>query len=523
MVRITVDAPASSWGLIIGKGGQTLKTLEAEHQVKIKIPRPQEPGDVTVTGAPANCESCRDAILAIVNKNSRGKEKKRVSQKNPKGSALYPSACLLCDSKLDGGVPQLFQHFGSDRHQERMVARDPALTPLVEYREKPDGTQVPKSRGVAGVVTLLRDDAGRRLHTELGFDVDALLALAAQEQARQDALQALANAAARLSADPDWFHVEERATIHWDESPAASGQTLALKTAPMLDDMASRVNADARPPMIRAPRQLPVALPRMDPAKRRANMQKALHRYPAEPGSGRLGIVAAQALGWELGSFDVVCGTSLVKALSGDTRLMKDEFFLQRFQGTVCCLHMPSNVHGQDDVGHAVERLLCGASDVMVGGCDYMATAARVGESRMLIMSEVDATDSTGMVVELKSSNVKGGKSFVTDKVALQVMVNGSGYVLACSLDEDKARLIGLEWIPVGEGIANHRSSITTAGQRVRLLLEQVLAYMHDVHSTAGGSELGPIVKLTFDDGKAPVLEVTAESGVEVLPLGMPL
>lgn len=222
-------------------------------------------------------------------------------------------------------------------------------------------------------------------------------------------------------------------------------------------------------------------------------------------------------MGLDFTHFDLICGTSLIKALSGDASRTKDDYYLQKNRDTLCCLHVPRSFHTDDDAGHAVERLLCGGSGQ--GHSFVAASAFRIGEIRVLVTSEVDASDPKGGLVELKSSNVKEGQEFVSNTVALQIALNGSDFVLGCTLDKDKSRLEAVEWISSTGAIERHRESHTRKGQRVRLLLERLV---HNEHFTkiagfASSTDMGPTMKLRFDDIKAPVIE-PSEADVIVWP-----
>jgi len=228
-----------------------------------------------------------------------------------------------------------------------------------------------------------------------------------------------------------------------------------------------------------------------------------------------MGIAVAHSLQWPLDAFDITCGTSLIKALGGDKSAVKDGYLLQRFRGVVCCLTVPCRKHNADDAGHAVERLLCGTSAGL--GSFEMVTSLRVGDLRFLVTSEVDACDGDGRVVELKSSSVASGMGMAPATTALQVAVNGSDFVLACSLDADKSQLEAVRKIPADEVLSAREAALVAYGRRVRLLAARVMEYMR---SEARGSDVGGIVRLTFDESKAPCLEPAGE-GVEVLPRGL--
>ena len=179
--------------------------------------------------------------------------------------------------------------------------------------------------------------------------------------------------------------------------------------------------------------------------------------------------------------------------------------------------------------GHAVERLLCppggaspGAHEGPQPDDDFIAaTTLRIGDKRFLVTSEIDAVTETGTIVEMKASNTKRGQQFVPTKVAFQVAVNGSEFVVGCHLSKDKKALEGLEWLPT-KNIVKERDVVwVPKGQRARLILERILRELQELvfEGDAGaGKRLGRVVKLTFDSGKSPVLEVDRR-GVEVLPV----
>merc|ERR1712150_74417 len=135
--------------------------------------------------------------------------------------------------------------------------------------------------------------------------------------------------------------------------------------------------------------------------------------------------------------------------------------------------------------------------------------------------SEVDARDEKNSLVEIKSSGSKQGAVIVTASIALQVTCNGSDIVLCCGLDADKTHLLDVCSVTATEARERHRSSFVNCGQRVTLLLDRLCG--EPLLSSAGGSEeLGPVIQLTFNAIKVPILE-PAPPDVRVLPLGLPL
>eukprot|EP00756_Hemistasia_phaeocysticola_P014625 Hpha_TRINITY_DN15349_c0_g1::TRINITY_DN15349_c0_g1_i1::g.90258::m.90258 len=129
--------------------------------------------------------------------------------------------------------------------------------------------------------------------------------------------------------------------------------------------------------------------------------------------------------------YDVICGTSFVQALAG-LFVGKDEFCVRYLVPDgplhVHHVHRPWNLA---TVGHAVERAL---SAERPEGSYYAGTTAVIGGKLFLVISEVDMTDEEGRVVEVKSSTWRTGKEFVPKRNALQVLLNGSDYVLGCHL-----------------------------------------------------------------------------------------
>merc|ERR1712032_147981 len=167
---------------------------------------------------------------------------------------------------------------------------------------------------------------------------------------------------------------------------------------------------------------------------RKEQQLKAKHVFPLEP-SSRLGLAVLANQGCTLDDIDVVCGTSLIKAFSGDSNRCADTYYLQRFQGTLCCLHVPKAFHPQDDAGHAVEGLFCG-TDSKRPRSFFASSRVRIGSRKVLITSEIDARDARGEVVEIKSSGSKPGTSMLSGSIALQVACNGSEHVLCCTLNK---------------------------------------------------------------------------------------
>eukprot|EP00747_Dinoflagellata_sp_TGD_P095280 gnl/TRDRNA2_/TRDRNA2_166427_c0_seq1.p1 gnl/TRDRNA2_/TRDRNA2_166427_c0~~gnl/TRDRNA2_/TRDRNA2_166427_c0_seq1.p1 ORF type:complete len:114 (+),score=19.68 gnl/TRDRNA2_/TRDRNA2_166427_c0_seq1:1-342(+) len=104
--------------------------------------------------------------------------------------------------------------------------------------------------------------------------------------------------------------------------------------------------------------------------------------------------------------------------------------------------------------------------------------------------------------------------------VALQSACMGAAHVLCCRLNTDETDLVSFEKVATHDIIESRRNAFTYQGQRVRLLLERILEHM-SAHESPGKGSLGCIYKLTFDQGKAPVI-VPAPADICVLPVGFP-
>jgi len=277
-----------------------------------------------------------------------------------------------------------------------------------------------------------------------------------------------------------------------------------------MDELFERCHLDTSPPMLRIP-SLPAQLPQRDSKHNKRDLGKAQHKWPFEPTS-RLGLAVLHMQGLALDDFDIICGTSFIKALSGDSQRCKDTYYLQAFRQTVCVLHVPARFHSQDESGHAVERLLCGCAH---GGSFYCSSRLRIGQYCVMVTSEVDAINDGGDLVELKSSSKKRGLDFTDSKCNLQIAINGSSYVLGCILDKDKTQLLQTELISSADACNAHQAAFTWQGRSVRVLLQRILSEVC-LERHMCSSEIGPIMKVTFND-KEPVI-TPALQPVEVFP-----
>eukprot|EP00928_Gymnodinium_smaydae_P073842 TRINITY_DN56969_c0_g1_i1.p1 TRINITY_DN56969_c0_g1~~TRINITY_DN56969_c0_g1_i1.p1 ORF type:complete len:590 (+),score=58.83 TRINITY_DN56969_c0_g1_i1:73-1770(+) len=495
MVTQRLDVPVSYWGKIIGKGGETLKGLQEEFAVSIRVPRPDSSAgaQVTVRGAKASCEACAERIRELIVEGSRasraiGKSKQKATPKRP-----FPCQCSLCKAEING-IGAAFAHLGSKGH-------------LAAVKTRMQDEDVPiKLEHAISVAEWLEAPRVRDIHADLGFLVDELIKAAPSIEAAAPRFDGVEEMAMQITPEFEWLIVEQEFLCSWDQELPKGAPSLAFTKAPLWEEMLARVTVDDAPPMIRLPK-LPSPLPHI-----RGGHKAGKKCWPTDPTS-RLGLAVIAKNGRSFEEFDMIAGTSLMYALSGDAKYTRELFYLQRQENTVFCLHIPNQKSWDvNSLGHAVEVLLCG---LRANRKFYASHSLRVGERRVLITSEVDARDAKGNLTELKSSK-KGTAAMLSGRTMLQLAVNGASNLLCCHVDADESQLLKVEWKLAAEVIESQRRSFTYQGQRIRLLLDRIL---NDEVLKASPPEV--VCKLSFNEGKAPVIEL-ASSGVDVLPSGFP-
>jgi far upstream element-binding protein len=63
----SLDCPKQMVGRVIGKGGDTIKTLQKQFGANIQIDQQTEPNKITVAGAPQAVDACLAAVHEIIN------------------------------------------------------------------------------------------------------------------------------------------------------------------------------------------------------------------------------------------------------------------------------------------------------------------------------------------------------------------------------------------------------------------------------------------------------------------------
>jgi len=164
-----LDVPQVYWGKIIGTGGETLRKLQTEFRVSIRVPKPNCPNSmVTMQGTSQACDACEVRIQEIIQTMARSSPKPG----KKKVGALFPK-CALCGCQCQD-IKQLFSHLCSTRHLQNVQEKLCEFTPP---------SHLPVS--IDCLVVLLAEPRVRDLHIKLGYDVDAFISEAPYLEEKQ--------------------------------------------------------------------------------------------------------------------------------------------------------------------------------------------------------------------------------------------------------------------------------------------------------------------------------------------------
>eukprot|EP01065_Artemidia_motanka_P033836 TRINITY_DN4085_c1_g1_i1.p1 TRINITY_DN4085_c1_g1~~TRINITY_DN4085_c1_g1_i1.p1 ORF type:complete len:658 (+),score=228.58 TRINITY_DN4085_c1_g1_i1:262-2235(+) len=92
---LELDVPAEKFGLIVGRGGDTLNgRLQEPFRVKVYVPRHGETGSITVTGSKPDCEDCIEEMERILDTDIKvvtggGRREKRARSPAGKKQSTY--------------------------------------------------------------------------------------------------------------------------------------------------------------------------------------------------------------------------------------------------------------------------------------------------------------------------------------------------------------------------------------------------------------------------------------------------
>ena len=362
MIRRDAGIPEVYRGLIVGKGGHKLQKFQAEFDVTIQVPGDQKEGEVMVEGGEAKVEACIEKMRSVIEHHSRGvqrmhsKSKGKGSEGGAGGAGRKSEAtsqaaratCLLCNAEVAGLVTAV-EHLQGQKHRMKLLKQRPDFAEIFQ-RQRFD---------LADLEEMLLEPEMAEFHRELNFKVDEILSAIPEMQLRAEKMEEVNAEIAIFSEDPKWLEIKSRVVVHWDDRLTGC-KIQRLTRAPDLGEMLTRCSFK-EPPKAKIP-ALPAPLPQVKDVSRSRNSLKAAHKYPAAPGSCRLGIAMMKMLGINFSDYDFICGTSFIKALAGDASRITDAFYIQRFRQTACVLHVPSDYHSQNDAGRAVEMLLRGDS-----------------------------------------------------------------------------------------------------------------------------------------------------------------
>ena len=362
MIRRDAGIPEVYRGLIVGKGGHKLQKFQAEFDVTIQVPGDQKEGEVMVEGGEAKVEACIEKMRSVIEHHSRGvqrmhsKSKGKGSEGGAGGAGRKSEAtsqaaratCLLRNAEVAGLVTAV-EHLQGQKHRMKLLKQRPDFAEIFQ-RQRFD---------LADLEEMLLEPEMAEFHRELNFKVDEILSAIPEMQLRAEKMEEVNAEIAIFSEDPKWLEIKSRVVVHWDDRLTGC-KIQRLTRAPDLGEMLTRCSFK-EPPKAKIP-ALPAPLPQVKDVSRSRNSLKAAHKYPAAPGSCRLGIAMMKMLGINFSDYDFICGTSFIKALAGDASRITDAFYIQRFRQTACVLHVPSDYHSQNDAGRAVEMLLRGDS-----------------------------------------------------------------------------------------------------------------------------------------------------------------
>eukprot|EP00397_Hematodinium_sp_SG-2012_P053204 GEMP01063372.1.p1 GENE.GEMP01063372.1~~GEMP01063372.1.p1 ORF type:complete len:251 (+),score=51.52 GEMP01063372.1:80-832(+) len=223
---------------------------------------------------------------------------------------------------------------------------------------------------------------------------------------------------------------------------------------------------------------------------------------------------------YKVPAVDIVCTRGFVSALCGDSRYEKETYYLEwHQQTTLVIVHIANQkVRPRNTAGHRTERCVTERNDDR--NLEFHSVSVvRIDNRRVAIACEIDAVDDTPYpdhIVEIKSSTTKHVDQMLGWSEAVQILCNGACSVACCSLDADAHSVTAWKLISREEALHRGGGRFLEAGQRVRMLLHQIV----DQNEVVQQAKVGGVVKLTFDRWKGPTMKIV--TGVTILPADMP-
>ena len=207
---------------------------------------------------------------------------------------------------------------------------------------------------------------------------------------------------------------------------------------------------------------------------------------------------------------DIVCSTSLLRALAGDKKRCDS------FSAVNVCVpgfptrsfmaverHRPRKTEDLGDQGRRVEQLVVGKHD-----CTFHSIALlKIDDITLLVESEIDAAGPDGEVMEVKSSRKQpSGGPYGPGASSIQVIINGSNTIKHVQVSPDGERALSINDVKTVT-INNVRE--TQQWKRIREQLPAFVLRIKEILSLHAHAS----VAVTFDHEKNPVFKARNECG----------
>lgn len=316
--------------------------------------------------------------------------------------------------------------------------------------------------------------------------------------------------------EENWLLEEPTAReyISWNGWHCRGERRHTLTNPPPLDLSTSRLERNTTPPEFHNP-GLPTKLPRVD-RKGCGYHGRTPLLWPYIPGTPTLALLCQEVIT----DVDIVAGASLLYALSGHSRYVKEPYLMQRcFTGAIIVTHLVK--HKQSDnhsPGHLSERLCCPGKTANT--THFSLGRFQIGDVKMTTVSEIDGfIVKAGKPVEIKTRK----KSTTPDlKDTIQASVNGSAYLAQFKLSDDEKILESMKLFTTANLRRRHKVAWKTAGERVCRLLTKVVnnklvlnAYKQPVLLTFDPSSREPVISQTCK-WKNSIIPSTQQSTTEL-------
>lgn len=489
----TVGIPKDKVGLIIGKGGQTLKTIQTRAGVEsIRVDNNNEKnGHVAVNIRGRTDDQCNQAVKEIEALVARKKHSKRLTAHNLRhkrnevaGNKHSPPTCRLCEREINS-MASCIHHLQSKFHIEKVGGLCLCADKKCEEKGRP-------------IEALLSCPAQKDAHRELGFQVEAILE-ALKDGIGQPMIDGGRDEALLLSSDPDWMVLVSRRFVGWNGLKKKGSPTTPPSKAPTIEDCICRLSLDQHPPKFTVP-SMPASLP----APKKLTTTKLV--YPHKPGAS-LSLAVLKATGGSLEEVDFIATTNIFYAMWGFGSTMKDTFLVQRLGNSIIVQGQKKTSHMSIDVGILTENLCCPSH--APGSSNYSISRFKVGSHHLMVLSELDAFDTnSGRPVEVKS---RSACKYPSTKELVQASANGSSHIAVFQRSGDDKDIKSLAMYSLEEMRERHSNAWIYAGQRIRHTLNLVKA-----NPTVQAAIRHPVI-MSFDNSKLPVF-TKAGPGCSLIP-----